>query len=197
MASFTSQREKSPEKPGQRKRQKRRKPEWPDKQQPQPVLSRSTEKFFRNTNLIKGMFHKRPPSHSLVPAWDLPRVLRFLAEPPFETMDQVNTMDLTHLLAFLMVAAWPQSLRNTPLLAAESQKYTLYLRQRIILNYAGMPPISSQEPAFGGEPDPGFYTNSNYPPRLTQSRQIPGLWPLVPSKSFRYYVHRQYGTLSK
>ena len=33
------------------------------------------------TQLIKGMFHLRPPVRRLIPAWDLPLVLQFLATP--------------------------------------------------------------------------------------------------------------------
>ena len=32
-------------------------------------------------DLIKGMFHQRPPTKSLVPSWDLPTALRFWADP--------------------------------------------------------------------------------------------------------------------
>ena len=56
-------------------------------------------------DLIKGMFHKRPPSKSLVPAWDLPRALRLLAEPPFEPLDQASLLDLSRKTAFLVAAA--------------------------------------------------------------------------------------------
>lgn len=56
-------------------------------------------------DLIKGMFHKRPPSRTLVPAWDLPRALRFLANPPFEPLNQASMMDLTRKTAFLVAAA--------------------------------------------------------------------------------------------
>ena len=56
-------------------------------------------------DLIKGMFHKRPPAKSLVPAWDLPRALRMLAEPPFEPLDQASLLDLSRKTAFLVAAA--------------------------------------------------------------------------------------------
>ena len=51
------------------------------------------------------MFHQCPPSKSLVPAWDLPRALCLLADPPFEPLHQANLMDLTRKTAFLVAAA--------------------------------------------------------------------------------------------
>ena len=56
-------------------------------------------------DLIKGMFHQRPPTKSLVPSWGLPTALHFLAEPPFEPLHQANLMDLTRKTAFLVAAA--------------------------------------------------------------------------------------------
>ena len=56
-------------------------------------------------DLIKGMFHQRPPTKSLVPSWDLPTALRFWAEPPFEPLHQANLMDLTRKTVFLVAAA--------------------------------------------------------------------------------------------
>ncbi len=56
-------------------------------------------------DLIKGMLHKRPPSRSLVPAWDLPRTLRLLAESPYEPLHQASLSDTAKKTAFLIAAA--------------------------------------------------------------------------------------------
>ena len=56
-------------------------------------------------DLIKGMFHKRPPPKSLVSAWDLPRALRLLAEHPFKPLDQASLLYLTRKTTFLVAAA--------------------------------------------------------------------------------------------
>jgi len=56
-------------------------------------------------DLIKGMFHIRPPQRSLVPRWDLPRALQLLAKPPFEPMNRASTADIARKTAFLIATA--------------------------------------------------------------------------------------------
>ena len=54
--------------------------------------------------LIKGMFAERPPVRSLVPEWDLPLVLRYLAET-FEPIEDLRLQDLTLKTVFLVAVA--------------------------------------------------------------------------------------------
>ena len=55
--------------------------------------------------LIKGMFHVRPPSRSLVPEWDLPTVLQFLASPEFCKLHKLSLLELSQRTAFLLAVA--------------------------------------------------------------------------------------------
>lgn len=51
------------------------------------------------------MFHIRPPERSLIPRWDLPLVLRFLASPEFSALHKLSLLELSQRTAFLLAVA--------------------------------------------------------------------------------------------
>lgn len=55
--------------------------------------------------LIEGMFIQRPPNRKILPAWDLPTVLRFLKDPPFEPAQAASLRSLTLKSVFLIALA--------------------------------------------------------------------------------------------
>ena len=57
------------------------------------------------TQLIKGMFNQRPPVRQLLPNWDLPLVLRFVASFTHSNLDELNLLTLTKLTAFLLAVS--------------------------------------------------------------------------------------------
>ena len=57
------------------------------------------------TNLVKGMFTARPQQRNLVPEWDLPLVLQFLASEDFEPIQKLSLLDLSRKTAFLVAVA--------------------------------------------------------------------------------------------
>ena len=56
-------------------------------------------------SLIKGMFHVRHPSRSLVPEWDLPTVLQFLADPEVCKLYKLSLLELSQHTASLLAVA--------------------------------------------------------------------------------------------
>ena len=56
------------------------------------------------SSMIKGAFIKRPPSRSLIPEWDLPLVLRFIASD-LSDMASLSLLDLTRRTVFLVAVA--------------------------------------------------------------------------------------------
>ena len=56
-------------------------------------------------HLIKGMFHDRPFSRPLVPAWSLSSVLESLSKPPFEPLGSASLKNLTLKTVFLVALA--------------------------------------------------------------------------------------------
>lgn len=57
------------------------------------------------SDLIKGMFHLRPPVKRLIPKWDLPLVLQFLAMPEMRDLGTLSLLDLSRRTAFLLAVA--------------------------------------------------------------------------------------------
>ncbi len=55
--------------------------------------------------LIKGMFTVRPPSRELVPEWDLPLVLQYLASEEYEPLQTLSLLKLSMKTAFLVAVA--------------------------------------------------------------------------------------------
>ena len=55
--------------------------------------------------LLKGMFHRRPPSRRLPPSWSINQVLTMLSGPPYEPMHNSTLEHLTHKTLFLVAAA--------------------------------------------------------------------------------------------
>ena len=55
--------------------------------------------------LLKGMFHTRPRTRRLAPAWSISEVLVALARAPFEPMSTISLHNLTRKTAFLIAAA--------------------------------------------------------------------------------------------
>ena len=55
--------------------------------------------------LIKGVFNKCPPAKSLLPNWDLPKVLWALCDSPFEPLDSIDLKFLTWKTVFLIALA--------------------------------------------------------------------------------------------
>ena len=56
-------------------------------------------------HLLKGMFNTRPPGRTLPPSWSINDILRVLAEPPYEPMQDTSLELLTHKTLFLIAAA--------------------------------------------------------------------------------------------
>ena len=57
------------------------------------------------SRIMKAFFIKRPPSRSLVPSWDLTRVLQALARAPFEPMAEAPLKQVAVKTAFLLAIA--------------------------------------------------------------------------------------------
>ena len=57
------------------------------------------------SRLIRAFFLEKPPSHSLIPSWSLPAVLRALAQPPFEPLSQATFFHLSVKTVFLIAVA--------------------------------------------------------------------------------------------
>jgi site-specific recombinase XerD len=57
------------------------------------------------SNLVKGMFHIRPPTKELIPEWDLSLVLQFIASPEFSAFHKLSLMELASRTAFLLAVA--------------------------------------------------------------------------------------------
>ena len=57
------------------------------------------------TSLLKGMFVERPSEQVLVPDWDLPLVLEYLASDSFEPLGKLSLLDLSRKTAFLVAVA--------------------------------------------------------------------------------------------
>ena len=55
--------------------------------------------------LIEGMSNKRPKLRNIWPAWDLPKVLEYLAGSPFEPLQAASLRDLTLKTIFLIAIA--------------------------------------------------------------------------------------------
>ena len=55
--------------------------------------------------LVRAMALKRPRLRTLVPSWDMKRVLEALAKPPFEPLGSCPMMELSIKTAFLLAAA--------------------------------------------------------------------------------------------
>ena len=79
------------------------------------------------TSLLKGMFNIRPPTRNLVPEWDLPLVLQFIASREFSSLRELSLIELSQRTAFLLSVACgrrcsemqalsilPQHMRLTP-----------------------------------------------------------------------------------
>lgn len=55
--------------------------------------------------LLRGMFHKRPPTRRLPPSWSINGVLATLAAPPYEPIHNATLEHLTFKTLFLVAAA--------------------------------------------------------------------------------------------
>ena len=57
------------------------------------------------SQLLKGMFNRRPPRKPLIPAWSINDVLTSLASSPYEPIQNATLEHLTHKTLFLIAAA--------------------------------------------------------------------------------------------
>ena len=57
------------------------------------------------SQLLRGMFNRRPPEKRLTPSWSINDVLQTLARPPYEPLHNATLEHLTHKTVFLVAAA--------------------------------------------------------------------------------------------
>ena len=132
-------------------------------------------------DLIKGMFHKRPPSKSLVPAWDLPRALRLLAEPPFEPLDQASLLDLTRKTAFLVAAACGRRVSEIHALSAAENHLEFRASAVHLLPRAGF--LAKNQTM-------DFSPKHIVLPDLRKASKSPDCGPWCPVRALKFYLHR-------
>ena len=132
-------------------------------------------------DLIKGMYHNRPPQRSLVPAWDLPRTLQFLAEPPFEPMDQSSMADLSRKTAFLVAAASGRRVSEIHALSS-AEKHITFSREGVhLLPRAGF--LAKNQTI-------DFTPKHIVLPDLRRASGSPDCGPWCPVRALRFYLHR-------
>ena len=132
-------------------------------------------------DLIKGMFNKRPPQKSLVPAWDLPRAIRLLAEPPFEPLDQASLLDLSRKTAFLVAAACGRRVSEIHALSTAEKHLEFRAMAVHLLPRAGF--LAKNQTI-------DFTPKHIVLPDLRHASKSPDSGPWCPVRALRYYLHR-------
>ncbi len=115
-------------------------------------------------DLIKGMFHKRPPSRSLVQAWDLSRVLRFM-------------LDLTRKTTFLVAGASGRRVSEIHALSTPENHLELRRDATHLLLRAGF--LAKNQTL-------DFTFTPIILPNLRRARKCPNCGPWCPVRSLRY-----------
>ena len=132
-------------------------------------------------DLIKGMFHKRPPPNSLVPEWDLSRALWLLAEPPFEPLDQASLLDLSRKTAFLVAAACGRRV---------SEIHALFTADRHLEFRASAVHLLSRARFLAKNQTMDFSPKHIVLPDLRKASKSPDCEPWCPVWAFKFYLHR-------
>ncbi len=131
--------------------------------------------------LVRGIFHSRPPTRSLVPSWDLPTALRLLCEKPYEPMGNATLENLTKKTVFLVAAASGRRVSDIHALSSAQEHVVISSSGARLLPRSGYL-AKNQTPDF--TPSPIIL------PDLRRTSNSPDDGPWCPVRALKYYLKR-------
>jgi integrase len=133
------------------------------------------------SNLLKGMFHIRPPVRELLPEWDLPLVLQYLATPELSNYHKLSLADLSARTAFLLAIACGRRCSELRALSVLPQHTRFALEGVYMLPRAG---FLAKNQALDFAPVPIFL------PDLRRATGDPEDAPWCPVRCLKFYLAR-------
>lgn len=133
------------------------------------------------SNLLKGMFNKRPPKRRLAPSWSINDVLETLAKPPYEPLHRAPLDALTAKTVFLVAAA---SARRRSEIHALSIKrgFTRFSAQGVHL--LPDPAFLAKNQSMSFTPDPIFLPNLSSGSSIAEDRLV------CPVRTLKWYLDK-------
>ena len=132
------------------------------------------------SSLIKGIFNERPPTRSLLPEWDLPLVLRFIASDMASLRDMSLT-DLSRRTVFLLALASGRRCSEVHALSVSGKHLRFRRRGVVLLPRAG---FLAKNQSLDFTPLPIEL------PDLRLSTGSPDDAPWCPVRSLKFYLSR-------
>jgi integrase len=133
------------------------------------------------SNLLKGMFHIRPPVRELIPEWDLPLVLQFVASSEYSKLAKLSLADLSARTAFLLAIACGRRCSELSALSILPQHLRFSVEGACLLPRAG---FLAKNQALDFTPEPIFL------PDLRKTTGDPEDAPWCPVRCLKFYLAR-------
>ena len=127
------------------------------------------------------MFNLRPPSRKLVPEWDLPLVLQFLASRKFSNFRELSLLELSYRTAFLLAVACGRRCSELHALSISKNHMRFSPEGATLLPRAG---FLAKNQALSFTPEPIFIPDL----RRATGNSEDGPW--CPVKCLKFYLAR-------